>query len=170
MARIVMRRRPGKTGPKNQVWANVLLNGVAVDDSPVIGSNIVQSSDWALGNAAERATLLRIRGALVVRKGVSLAATEMMACIVVMDEDIASGAVEPWLIGTYADEDVLWTATIATPATGASDGWSGHIPVDVKAMRRITSGQDVRILLQTNATVNVVVSGLLRGLVRKGGN
>jgi len=72
---------------------------------------------------------------------------------------------------TYAEEDILWTGGTSFPdapldAPKPQKDWD----LDVKAMRKIRSGESVDIIM-TATTVNAVeVSGCVRSLLRLGGN
>jgi len=165
--RIVRGRRSGQ---KNQVWVSTVANDVQFDDTPAIEFNIVQGSDWEVTGSAEKATVLRIRGWMVVNKDISQASCDWFCGIYMVDED--AGVQTPAGLGLYTDEDVLWStgggsANLSTTASGNQD----FREIDVKAMRRIGNGQQIRMTFASNVSgVNFSMSGVTRALVRRGGN
>jgi len=157
-------------GPKNNVWTAVVFDDVVISTT-VIETAIVAPGDWqpSSGVGFEHATLLRIRGWLSLARNDNedvFGATFLM--IYVTDADDPTN--DPSLAATYSTEDVIWSSGIAYSAKGAASVEAGPttvIDVDVKAMRKINSAQQVRIALVSSSASFVIVSGVLRGLVRK---
>ena len=160
-------------GPKNNVWT-VVQAEAQVQTNTTVEAVIVAPTDWSgvAGLGLERATLLRVRGWLSAAPAVEDVSTGgIFFVIYVVDEDAA--LVNPLDVSTYVNEDVLWTGGAQFAGQGAlaietrpSVEWE----VDIKAMRKLTSGQEVRLAAQVITGLNVRWSGTLRGLVRKGGN
>jgi len=164
--------RSTSRGPKDQVWATVILVNQVVDDDPTIQFNLVQPTDWTAVGSAERATVLRVRGWLAFSPPLGVPST-MFSIISLMDEDIGVGGSSPVDAATYGDEDILWTYGQSVAVTAAAtDIVIPTINVDIKSMRKITSGMDLRISLESAgpAAAGWTINGVLRSLVRRGGN
>jgi len=165
-------RRAVSRGPKNNIWSVVLIDELIVDAAGSEG-DIVNSTDLqASATGFQRFTLLRIRGWLSFSKAVtSQVATNLMMIIYVTDSDATGvGALNAT---TYSKEDVLWTYGLDYAANGAG-AVEAQTPitvnVDVKAMRKIDTSRDVRFSVVASSAGLIKMSGILRGLVRKGGN
>jgi len=161
-----------RSGPKDQTWTTVLLDNTVVDDNPTVGADLVIPADWGAGAGLERATVLRVRGWLTFQPPVALPSTCFMA-IETQDQGLGAAAVDPTLPAFYADEDVVWTRGVSVAVTAAAnDLYVPTLDVDVKAMRKITSGMVLRLSMRTNGPVGAqwTVNGVLRTLVRIGGN
>ncbi len=167
------RSRSVKRGPKNQVWTTILNQSVTIiAGATKTGTNIVQDDDWSGANGQERATILRVRGwfSLVNKFATgSFAGGGFFAYVGLYDNDELSAPAN--LAGTYAAEDIMatWGKEFAFTDTGTvGDVWSEVI--DIKAMRKIRTGQALRFVA-TNSTANdAKISLVIRALVRKGGN
>ncbi len=152
----------------NNVWSVVILDWISVAASGFTQADIVSPSDWERAGAGmERATVLTIRG------WVSYAAKQALAdvnpnnvfqYIGVQDEDIATSP-SPTAASTYTEEDIMWTGGHVFPFE-SSDGSSRTIEFNVKAQRRITSGQDVRHVLEVGSGSGITLSGVIRALIR----
>jgi len=159
------------SGPKNQLWTVFVAEQLNIQSS-ITELVLVQSSDWAIGGGLERATLLRIRGwfsAAPLKADVSKGA--LFACIYKVDED--GLPVSPLTAAMYTDEDVLWTGgmQVSGVTAGTVEARPGfQFDVDVKSMRRFTSGEEIRLSLATAVGLDFDLSGVMRCLVRKGGN
>ena len=162
-------QRAASRGPKNNVWTAILMDELAVDNTPAVDAVIVDKSDWSGASGNEKATLLRIRGYVNVSKATG-GATHMYMAIYVADKD--TGVLSVSGVAAYVDEDILWTHGVNLPSSTAGTVMPVYVDIDVKSMRRINSSQEVRLTMQGdigNTTV-MIVSGVIRGLVRKGGN
>jgi len=172
---VAHRRRAGgfRSGPKNNIWTSVLTEEEVVGTTP-IENNIVQASDWTPANSGfERGTLLRIRGWLTVTASpVTAPIANFFAVIYLTDE--SNGVVDFSLLASYQTEDVLWTwgGQFAAGNAAAVEGRDIHREaiIDVKSMRKVTVGQQVRLSVVADTGSAVSMSGLIRGLMRKGGN
>ena len=159
-------------GPKNNVWSVVLLDEVVVDTG-VVEADIVNAGDLqAAATGFQRFTLLRVRGWLSISKdAANLGGTSVFMIVYTTDND--AGTVSPIVAATYTDEDVLWSAGADFPAAGTANislMAPTQIELDVKAMRKIDTSRNVRFSIIGSSAGAVTVSGVLRGLVRKGGN
>ena len=171
------RRRFGRAvrrGPKNNIWTVILMDELTVGTT-AIEVNIVQGSDWT-GSVGgfQRATVMRVRGWLSVSADPTLTvATSYFMMIYVTDEDTA--VQDPSALQTYADEDILWTGGFALAAgnAGAVEQRKAvyDTVIDIKSMRKLSIGQELRLsMISGDSGAAISVAGLLRGLVRKGGN
>ena len=171
MARRGVRRGFSK-GPKNNVWSVIVIEDLTIGTSTT-EADIVTSSDLqAPLSGFQRFTLLRIRGWISVSKAVAnTVASSLFMMIYTIDTD--AGVSDPTNANDYVEEDVLWTWGHAQAANGAGaveSNDSVFIPVDVKAMRKIDSFRDVRFAVVSTGVGGVLLSAVLRGLTRKGGN
>jgi len=164
-------RRAVKRGPKDQLWTILVIDGLTVDDITVKQEIIVEAADWAVGGGFEHATVLRTRGWLTFQPPTSTPST-MFCTISVQDSDIGAGSSNPTDPTVYLDEDIIWTYGTSVAATVANDLLIPPVIVDVKAMRRITSGQELRLTMVSGGPALAAwsVNGVLRSLVRRGGN
>ena len=165
------RARGKSSGPKNQLWTAVLFNGAPVSDSPAIEGGIVEPADWSSAAGFEKATLLRIRGWLsIVPVASSASAGTCFIAIYKVDADDPVRAFDN--VVEYVDEDVIWTGGVSwTAATATPDLVPKTLVVDVKSMRKIDVAQEIRVSFVCGAVNDdCLVSGVLRALVRKGGN
>ena len=131
---------------------------------------LVGSTDWAIGGGFEKATVLRVRGWLGgLVSSLNAVTGAIAAAIYVVDEDeAASDATSPVF---YSDEDVVWTNGQAWGAGNAASverPWAFSFDVDVKAMRRVSNGQELRLTMRAfNAGQTTLLSGVVRTLLRK---
>ena len=134
------------------------------------GSDIVADADWTAVGGQERATIMRVRGWFTVTQEPAAALTgagTVFGYIGVFDEDELS--VDASVAGTYKDEDIMTTfghmfpySNIGEPSPNA---WSEV--VDIKAMRKIRSGQDLRFVLTNKSSLICEVSLVLRALIKR---
>ncbi len=170
MARSRIRRGASNRGPKNNVWSTVLIdeNGTAAGITQTFP--LVLDEDWSGASGQERATILRIRGWLSFSNKTTTGVRPegvFFAYITVQDEDAPAAAAN--LPSSYTDEDIMWTGGGLFTVTDTNA--TGHVTdllIDVKAMRKIRIGQVCRLVL--TPSVDVETSGVLRALLRKGGN
>ena len=158
-------------GPKNNIWTVVQVSNAAQSSSPS-GADIVIASDWVASAGFERATLLSIRGYISAAPDVVDVSTGSLAMLIyIADKDTAN--VDPQAVATYTEEDVLWTGGAQASGQGIaaiearpSFNWE----VNVKSMRRITNGEDVRIGAAASVGLDWRWTFVLRALLRRGGN
>jgi len=146
----------------NKVWTVVLIDQVITDSTS--GFDIVEDVDWVSGTASRRATIKSIVGYL---NFVSLLAaqTEIRGYVGVTDENAATAA--PSAVTTYSNEDIMWTLGWASmnEVTAGFDG-NQHQEISIQhSMRKIRSGQDCRLALETDIANAYHCSGLLRALL-----
>ena len=169
------RRRGGfsrsvkKTGAT--IWTTLINEAVTIlPGATKTGSDIVTDSDWSVIGGQERATILRIRGWFAVSIAPAAALTDAGGCfgyIGVYDADELSLTASA--ASTYKDEDIMTTFGHVFPYSNISqtspDAW--HQVVDVKAMRKIRTGQECRFVLTNETPLDLEVSLVLRALVKK---
>jgi len=167
--------RSVRRGPKNQVWTNIVMdeNNVLATTTAVLGI-IVGDSDWAVsGSSSERATILRVRGWLSLRQetvvGVGSPGTLFLAIHLTDEDATVPDFSSP---GTYAEEDVLWTGGVLLPSLGDATARSFNFNwmIDIKAMRKLRTGQTLNLVVTNGSGGTVDFSGVVRALVRRGGN
>ena len=168
-----MSRAFRKTGVKNQIWTVILLNEVVLADGGQQHSNIVQQSDWS-STGGERATVLTIRGWLSVSftNDVSVASNEgsVFWYIGVIGDGIVT-PLSPLAANTYIRPSILTTAghlAEAVPIGGRANSKSWDI--NVKTMRTIKASETIALVLSNESDRTINTSGVIRALVRKGGN
>ncbi len=167
------RRRFGNRGSKQRgqnVWTTVLTAQASLASGASVSFDIVADVDWTAIGGTERATLMRIRGYLnVIHKLTtgSFADAPVLAYIGMFDEDEASPAATA--VTTYTDEDILWTGghLFAFADTGTV-GPTWRQEFDVKAQRKIKSGQECRLVVTNAASIAISLNLVIRGLLRKG--
>ena len=155
----------------DNIWTVVLTEFAGIPAAGQVDYDIVAPTDWERSSAGlERGTLLSVRGYMSMTNRIvseSLGSGSVMGYLAKYDIGETSSA--PNVVNTYAEEDILWTGGRAIPFTNVDTPWNGwHHEFDVKAMRRITSGDNIRLVLK-NLTVNLIyVTMVIRGLVRVG--
>jgi len=167
------RRAAGRrsSGPKNNLWVALVVEQDPVSTTP-IESNLVQKSDWAIGASFERATILRVRGWISCSVDGTIATdVTLFGMIYLVDED--AGVQDASIPATYADEDILWTGghyfgpgDTASIERAPSFDWD----VDIKSMRKMNTGSQLRLSFVSDVAITVVTSFTLRTLLRLGGN
>ena len=159
--------RRGAVRRKNNVWTVVLLDRVSVGAGGQTVSDIVTGTDWQRSSSGkETATVLTVRGWMSYIQKVAVASVNPNNCmeyIGVADEDAASP--DAMLASTYTDEDIMWTGGHQF-AFEDSDGTHFDREFNVKAQRLITTGQDLRYVLDVGVSGVLEVSGVIRALVR----
>ncbi len=169
------RRRRGATRSARKtgalIWTTLLNDEVEMAPfATKVASNIVQDSDWTAVGGQERATIMRVRGWFSVAMqpvGALTASVGVFGYIGVYDEDEPSLGAD--IAGTYADEDIMTTFGHVFPYSNISqtslDTWNQE--VDVKAMRKIRRGQQLRFVLTNVGPTPLDVSLILRALVKR---
>ncbi len=174
MARRRITRSVG--GNREQSWIGVIAEDLTVDDTPVVEVALVSGADWAAAAGLSRATLLRIRGwfSLNVASDVETTEGTFFCGVYVTDVDapvLTVGTNDP-ASSSFFLEDILWTWGRRLPASNASAVTaqpSYWVDVDIHAMRKLTSDQQVRFAMVVGTPAIVVnVSSTMRSLVRSG--
>jgi len=155
----------------NLIWTALLMN--ELDPlATVTSQTLVQGSDFT---SFKSATLLAIRGWIDIRPfTTSILDDTVFLYIMKTDEDIGgtSSTQDPTAVGTYVDEDILWTGGVTTThdANGVLIGGGGtHMLIDVKAKRKVLEGELIRLVFANNdGTGEQMVSGVLRCLLTTG--
>ena len=164
------RRRSSYSRKGGYIWTNVKLSSEAVANT-VISLPVVDSSEFSQTGSQKMVTLMAIRGWLSATKVVASGGTVLFGLIGVFDDDLASTATEmdPAVSSTYTDEDILWTFGCELPdwsTASQAGGGIWHQEVNVKARRKIKTGQDVRIVYTNTLGSRVLLSGVLRALLK----
>ena len=153
------------------VWTTLINeSSTIISGATKTGSDIVADTDWSGIAGQERATILRVRGWFSVTiepAAILTGAGTVFGYIGVYDEDELS--VDASIAGTYKDEDIMATYghsfTYSNIGQPSPDAWDQE--VDIKAMRKIRSGQDLRFVLTNKTPLIVEVSLVLRALVKR---
>ena len=150
------------------IWTVVFLEAFNVPATPV-GADICIGTDFAAHSGREGCTLMAIRGWLSFCAQAGTGQDVLSAFIAVVDEDESSvgASLDPALVGTYTDEDILWTGGFSKgPATtDVGFGPTFTEQINIKARRKIHTGQEVRLQL-TTMNDEIQASGILRALLK----
>ena len=172
-------RRSSSRGPKNNVWTAIILNEVLLAAGANSVSSIVTSADWSNEPFGERATVLTIRGWLsVTAQADTLTKSEgqifwyigkVDGALPIVDIPVADSVV------TYTQTNILDTGGfVASSVLGGVGGLAAQRShsweVNVKTMRKIRSGEDINLMVTNGTGDDIRVGGVLRALLRKGGN
>ncbi len=161
-------RRAFSRGPKNYIWTAVLLENVTVATTVLRGENIVTASDWVTSaQGFERATLLSVRGWISWH---NLGSVSVDCKFMIVKQGDTEPDIDAANILSYTEEDVLWTGGDVVPAsTVAANGnpFVMHYDIDIKAKRKLSSGNDIALFIAPNGA-SVTVSTVLRALVDRG--
>ena len=86
--------------------------------------------------------------------------------------DAGAPVVSASAASTYADADILWTGGTMFPGAGvnAAHPNSHNWDFDVKSMRKIRTRLSCDVVATNNCVNSVEVSGVIRALIRLGGN
>jgi len=158
---------------KNQLWSVILTSGNVLPAANTTAFPILTNTDWERGSgaASERGTILSTRGWMDVSPdevaGV-FAVGPYFWYIALFDEDATSPAAS--LVSSYADEDVLTTGGGCFSNAGGLGGNGKGFDIVAKAMRRVRIGQELRLVITNLADKAILISNVVRSLVRIGGN
>ena len=164
--------RSSRKGPKNQVWTTVLREDDIILSAATQSSDIVTTSDWSAVGGLERATVMRVRGWLSCSfkpTTGSFGGAGVFCYMSTFDdsETSPSGSV----VQTYSEEDILGTWGWHSPFIDTGTAPTSWIQtIDVKAMRKIKTGKELRFVITNEGAAILHVSLVLRALVRRGGN
>jgi len=154
----------------NLVWITNVIEASILEIAGLDIGDLVVPSDWE-GQGFDRCTLMGIRGWLGAAQ--AAAATAADACglyLAIYVTDQQSGAMAPGIATDYTTYDVLWTAGSAASPTGATAQPAQYgQQVEVKARRRLTSAQEVRMvagLTTDTATPRYKINGVIRALLK----
>ena len=149
------------------IWTAILIEGFNVPITPV-AAEIVIGTDFAAHSGREGVTLMAIRGWLSYTAQTGTGGDTLMQYIAVIDENEGptSTSLDPAAIDTYVSEDILWTGGWSKQeATNTGSRESFVEQINVKARRKINTGQEVRLQM-TTTNDEIQVSGVLRGLLK----
>ena len=168
------RRRQGssrgaKRG-KNLVWTTIVnINVTVLAGATKTGTDIVSDIDWTVISGARWGTIMRTRGwfscAPIPEAGPTLTGGGVFAYVGVYDKDELSKPASD--ADTYVDESIMatWGYQFAPHFLGeGGDPWAQV--VDIKAMRRITTGKELRFVMTNQMPDALKVSLVIRALVK----
>ena len=156
----------------NFIWSAILLDQVSFTVAAQ-GLALVVSADYALAASQGQATLMAIRGWLSLSNGSSTNRESLYMAIVKKDEDESPTglSMDPGIAEFYTKEDILWTAGWLNPAfqTAAGERSQYHEILNIKAKRKLKSGQDISLQFASNGGAPTSqLSGVLRALIKVG--
>jgi len=159
-----------KTG--NLVWITTIIEASILEIAGFDIGDLVIPTDWGGDSGFDRCTLMGIRGWLGHVQQATGTATDVSALYlaIYVAGDSNAGAMAPGVATDYTAYDVLWTGGGITTATASSA--QGNVigeQLEVKARRRLTSAQQVRIsagLSSDTGTPRWKINGVLRCLVK----
>ena len=173
--RIHRTRRSGSR-MKNNIWTTVLLDEVLIGTGIQNVSDIVQGFDWS-PTGGEHATILTVRGWLsfcgqndtgIKSEGqIFWYISTIDAAVTLANTPQADAA------PTYVQANILATGghIFESIAGGTGDSRPTHdVEINVKTMRKIRAGQNLILVVKNATGDNLRVGGVLRALLRKGGN
>jgi len=154
---------------RNLVWSAALVNIDVTTGATPLQQIIASATDWTGALGYKRATILSIRGWLMARPFVDNAVQsfESRALIVKTDVDDDVADLNPATLGTYVNEDILWTG--GWTARGELDQPLGgtHFDIAVKSKRKMSVADNVRFVVSEAASANGVTwFGTLRTLIK----
>jgi len=155
------RSRKFSNGGKNYVWVAARIRQ---DISTVVQSDlIVTATDWSVGSAQRSATIIAMRGWLSFANE-GILSTTMAMYIDVADADTPS--LDPNDVDTYIEASIMWTHGMFKSA-GAISGivQLADRVIDVKAKRKITSGDNCRLITSASVVDEIQVFGIIRTLL-----
>ena len=179
-----MSRRRGFTRSHSKRKGEFIWTAVtAIDIQSTIATqsaNIVEDGDWSASAGKQGATLIGIRGWWGCQHdpvGGAESQTAIAMAIEVQDEDIGAGSAtqDSFVVGTLVDEDILWTGGWHTGAllfaTAVGSVYTASTPpmqFDVKAKRRLKTGQQVRMVHSALTDNEINITFVMRALLRIG--
>jgi len=156
---------------RDLIWITTIVQASVLESTPIDAALLVIPGDWSGGNVGfDRATVLGIRGWLNISQatvGTSADATGAYAAIYLTDAAVATNSMDPSDAAEYAIFDVLYTDGVCINATSAGPAETRQ--VNVKARRKITSAQSVRLAFSLDADTaspRCNINGVLRTLLQ----
>jgi len=170
-ARTIVRR-----GKKTYIWTATLYANAAVDLSAT-ASIILDADDWCdIGGFKRGGVLERIRGWLSFRATAPLsepsAGGGAYATYISKSKSDVVAFNDPWLVGTYVSEDILWTdggSSETVQGTGDTPfrSYGQKIYVDVRTRRKLVADDIIVHVFgeQANVSTEWDLCGVLRCLI-----
>ena len=129
---------------------------------------IGQITDWSGATGNVPATLMAIRGWLTARPLTTVNQNYLSQGIIVKtDVDDAVAVLDPQLLATYVNEQILWTCGFSYKGEAAtvSTTPAHYFDIDVKAKRKLTAGTNIRfVVAQETGAAATKWAGLMRCL------
>ena len=156
----------------NLIWTSIKFDNLDVLTTPQNGGgSVVATGDWLAHAGRQECTLMSIRGWLHATKQLgSTSPDTLFLAMIKHDEDIGDtdASLDPDVVQTYVDEDILWTAGWAAPGAHTLVGEAAHshyFDVNIKAKRKVSSAEVVDLISTTNNGL-IAMSGVLRALLK----
>jgi len=166
MSRRNQNRARTSSAQRNKVWTALSLEEDLVTITPQ-ADNLVEEADWSNVAGMEHATLLAIRGWICATFASAANPVSLMQALIMIDDEIPPADTSPRDVGIYVNEQILWTGGVAYPKlrSDVGNGFSTVWDINVKAKRKITSGDAIRYIRGANIDNNVEVNCVLRALL-----
>ncbi len=151
------------------LWSGLLFDELVIS-STVQGFAIVASDDFTTAQGRSEVTLMGIRGWLSFST-VDATAKETAYIGIVKkdtDESVSGASMDPSALSFYIDEDILWTGGWLSPGHITAVGMRAHTEpqqLNIKARRKVATGQDISIQLAAAGGNSVLVSGVMRAIM-----
>ena len=151
----------------NYVWATVLAEGVTVPvDTAALILPIVIDADWTAVAGQKTATIMAVRGWMSF-VGIAVGFESSKWYCGTQDEDVVTGAaINPGAVGTYVDEDIMYTGGWDKPAVVTDTGLFYHEEINIKVKRKIKTATELRMILGAGSGGRIAVSVVLRALLK----
>lgn len=158
------RRRRGARYNKdtNTVWTAVIVDELVT--TTITEVPLVVDADWSEATSQRKCTIIAVRGWLSLTPLV-VAEADLFGYFGVHETGAASGL--PSAIGTYLNEDIMMTfgrGSVNEATAGFSE--SMRYEVDVKSKRKMRTGQDLRLVLNSDVANGFHVGGVVRCLLK----
>jgi len=165
-------RSPRK--PRDLIWVNKIVE-IAWTDAGVVGGDIMDSTNWAINTAFDRATLLAIKGTISWTQtgNATSADAPFIAWALYKDAGgLTTGLMDPAAAtGSEAFDILHWShAALASTASGTCNLIQREA-VDVKVKRKLTSGDSIYLVGRCPADTAAPTGNLvaqLRFLIDRG--
>jgi len=146
---------------KNKVWVATLIGQTITTSTVAI--NLVADDDYFGGTGQAHATIIGMRGWLAITP-VLPGSGDIIGYIGVTDENVPSG--DPSVAASYVNEDIMFTfGQSAMNEAVAGFNESVVMQINVKAKRKIRTGEDCRIPMISTTVNGWRVAGVIRTLL-----
>jgi len=165
-------RSPRK--PRDLIWVNKIVE-IAWTDAGVVGGDIMDSTNWAINTAFDRATLLAIKGVVswTQSSNATTGDAPFLAWAFYKDAGgLTTGLMDPAAAtGTEAFDILHWSHAALQGTASTTNAPIQREAVDIKVKRKLTSGDSIYLVARCPAdtvspTGNLIAQ--LRFLIDRG--
>jgi len=168
--------RRGSSRHGAYIWSAIVIDEIVASTSAPASLPIVLTADFtAAGIGQKSVTLLGIRGWLSIGQSVTnTSQASVFMAVVKHDDDIdmTSAEMNPTGLAFYTQENILWTGGWNNPGmeTGVGNqptdaGGIMGSQVNLKAKRKLKSGEGISLQLAATGASNCTLSGVLRAIL-----